>query len=69
MLTQSYTVKRHQYIYTNIVKGESNRRKPQLSENAEPHPIFYKYTKNKNQYRELVHKDRRGDAISDTGIL
>ncbi len=49
MLTQSYTVKRHQYIYTNIVKGESNRRKHQLSENAEPHPVFCKYSERREQ--------------------
>lgn len=29
--------------FANVVKGESNRRKPPLSEIAEPPPIFCKY--------------------------
>ena len=33
----------------NIVKGESNRRKPALSEIAEPPPIFYKYSERREQ--------------------
>ena len=42
----------------NIVKGESNRRKPALSEIAEPPPIFYKYS-------EKGESNRRKPVLSE----